>query len=89
MKNNLEAIGIYLVPVGNGENFCRSLGSRGPKFVNKLLTQVPFDDHKLDGLRTFVEMAHRGSHAPLEKMARAEDGDLETATEPATQSVEA
>ncbi len=80
LKNSLEEIGIYLVPVGEVENFCRSLGSHGPKFVNKLLTQVPFDDPKLDGLRAFVELVHQGSHAPLEETARTVDGDLEAAT---------
>lgn len=73
LKVKLEAIGIYLVPVGEIENFCRSLGSHGPKFVNKLLTEVSIDDTKLAVLRTFVERVHQGSHAPLEQMKMEED----------------
>ena len=68
LRKKLEAIGIYLVPVGEVENFCRSLGSHGPKFVNKLLAQVPLDDPKLDSLRIFMERVHKGSHAPLEDL---------------------
>lgn len=73
LKIKLEAIGIYLVPVGEIENFCRSLGSHGPKFVNKLLTELSMDDAKLAELRTFVERVHQGSHAPLEQRKMNED----------------
>lgn len=83
LKERLEAIGIYLVPVGEVENFCRSLGSHGPKFVNKLLTEVPFDDPKLEDLRTFVELVHQGSHAPLEEIGKEEDVPLSETAEPA------
>ncbi|MCE0745326.1 ATP-binding protein [Acetobacter sicerae] len=65
LKCRLEDIGIYLVPVGEIENFCRDLGSHGPKFVNKLLTEVSFDDVRLDSLRQFVSLVHKGKHAPL------------------------
>lgn len=65
LKCRLEDIGIYLVPVGEIENFCRDLGSHGPKFVNKLLTEVPFDDFRLESLRQFVSLVHKGKHAPL------------------------
>lgn len=68
LKESLQKIGIYLVPVGEIENFCRSLGSHGPKFVNKVLTEVPFADPKLDKLREFVRLVHEGPHAPLENL---------------------
>lgn len=73
LKNKLEDIGIYLVPVGEVENFCPSVGSHGPKFVTKLLSEVPFDDPQLRDLRDFVEIVHKGPHAPLEKPSIEED----------------
>jgi energy-coupling factor transporter ATP-binding protein EcfA2 len=65
LKESLEEIGIYLVHVGEIENFCRDLGSHGPKFVNRLLTDVQFDDDRLDELRKFTALVHKGSNAPL------------------------
>ncbi|GAN67177.1 ATP-dependent nuclease [Acetobacter orientalis] len=65
LKCRLEDIGIYLVPVGEIENFCRELGNHGPKFVRKLLTEIPLDDVKLESLRQFVSLVHKGKHAPL------------------------
>ena len=64
LSNRLESIGIYLVGVGEVENFCRELGSHGLRFVNKLLTDVPFDDGRLEALRRFVKHVHNGPHAP-------------------------
>ena len=61
----LEGIGIYLVDVGEVENFCGEIGSHGPKFVNKLLTGLRLDDDRLDALRKFVKRVYKGSHAPL------------------------
>ena len=78
-----------MVPVGEVENFCRDLGSHGPKFVNKLLTEVRFDDPKLAGLRAFVELVHLGSHAPLEEAASVENGDSDPETESTIQAVDA
>lgn len=65
LKEYLEGIGIYLVPVGEVENFCRELGSHGPKFVNKLLSSVALDDDRLSDLRDFTAHVHKGKHAPL------------------------
>ena len=65
LKGHLEEIGIYLVHVGEIENFCTDLGSHGPKFVNKLLTEVQFGDDRLNELRKFTALIHKGSHAPL------------------------
>lgn len=60
LKELLEAIGIYLIPVGEVENFCPDMGCHGPKFVTKLLSTVPLDDGRLTELRKFVEHVHRG-----------------------------
>lgn len=59
LKESLEAIGIYLIPVGEVENFCPEMGCHGPKFVTKLLSTVPLDDQRLRELRIFVEHVHR------------------------------
>jgi hypothetical protein len=65
LKNKLEEIGIYLVAVGEIENFCPDMGSHGPKFVTKLLSSVSMDDARLSELRSFVERLHNGSHCKL------------------------
>lgn len=73
----LEQIGIYLVPVGELENFCREFGNKhGPRFVNRLLTEMTLDDERLAGLRAFVERVHLGPHAPItssDQMSQAQD----------------
>ena len=60
LKDELEAIGIYLVPVGEIENFCRELGLHGPRFVARLLSEKLLGDPELAELRTFVERVHSG-----------------------------
>lgn len=61
LKERMEAIGIYWVPVGEVENFCREIGLHGPKFVTSLLSTVPLDDDRLADLRTFVKHVHLGA----------------------------
>ena len=63
--NLLKEIGIYVIEVGEIENFCRDLGGHGPKFVNNLLADISFADPRLQDLRSFVEHVHKGPHAPL------------------------
>jgi len=63
LRDSLENIGIYLIPVGEIENFCPDIGSHGPKFVTKLLSNVPLSDEKLSDLRTFVHKLHKGHHS--------------------------
>ena len=60
LSAGLEAIGIYLVPVGEIENFSRELGSHGPGFVAKLLSEKSLGDPDLADLREFVELVHQG-----------------------------
>jgi len=67
LRDMLEKIGIFLVPVGEMENFCPELGKHGPKFVTKLLTEVPLDDDRLSELRIFAENVHKGPHSPLDQ----------------------
>lgn len=65
LRDKLEEIGIFLVPVGEIENFCPEIGSHGPKFVTKLLSAVPLGDERLAELRAFVERVHKGHHGGL------------------------
>lgn len=67
LRDKLEEIGIFLVPVGEIENFCPEIGSHGPKFVTKLLSGIPLGDDRLEELRTFVERVHKGHHGILEE----------------------
>lgn len=62
---DLEKIGIYLVPVGEVEEFYPEMGVHGPRFVNKVLAEVNLADEKLESLRSFVSKFHKGQHAPL------------------------
>lgn len=63
LKDALESIGVYLVPVGEIENFCPEIGSHGPKFVTKLLSSISLDDVRLNELHGFVERVHKGPHS--------------------------
>ncbi|MGB2742753.1 MAG: AAA family ATPase [Cognaticolwellia sp.] len=58
LKVALECLGIFVVPVGEIENFCPEIGSHGPKFVTKLLTEVQLADDRLKTLREFVSHIH-------------------------------
>lgn len=68
LKEKLEDIGIYLVPVGEIENFCLNIGNHGPAFVTKLLSDVAMSDRRLSPLHEFVEHVHKGPHAKLESV---------------------
>lgn len=58
LKSALEKLGIFVIPVGEIENFCPEIGLHGPKFVTKLLTEIPFSDPTLNKLRDFVSHVH-------------------------------
>ena len=59
LKSALENLGIFVIPVGEIEKFCPEIGSHGPKFVTKLLTDIPLSDSRLACLRDFVAHIHR------------------------------
>ncbi|TDY36134.1 ATP-binding protein [Janthinobacterium sp. 75] len=63
LQDMLEDIGVYLVPVGEIEDFCPQIGSHGPKFVSKLLSTVELGDACLNDLRVFVDRVHNGPHS--------------------------
>lgn len=58
LQNYLEEIGIYVIPTGEAENFCKEIGLHGPKFVTKLLATIPLSDPRLEQLRSFVKKVH-------------------------------
>jgi hypothetical protein len=52
--DNLEQNGIFIVPVGELEGFCRSVGNHGPKWVNEVLVKDLAHDPSLETARAFV-----------------------------------
>jgi len=62
LKDKLEEIGIYLIPVGEIEGFCQEIGSHGPEFVAKFLSEKSLSSEDLSLLRQFVEHVHMGPH---------------------------
>jgi energy-coupling factor transporter ATP-binding protein EcfA2 len=55
LAGKCEAIGLWIVPVGEVEGFCQSLGSHGPGFVEKVLeTRNLATDIELAEAREFV-----------------------------------
>ena len=68
LGKKLEEIGIYLIPVGEIENFCREVGLHGPKFVTKLLSEKSLADSSLEQLREFVTEVHVGRHSKLPEL---------------------
>lgn len=47
--------GLWIVPVGEIEGFCRSIGSHGPKFVEKVLEERILEtDSELQDVRDFI-----------------------------------
>lgn len=50
-----SACGLWIVPVGELEGFCRSVGSHGPRFVEKILEERNLSsDPELQAVREFV-----------------------------------
>jgi len=50
----LRQIGIFVVPVGEAENFCPEIGNHGPRYVSKIFTTYQLDAPELKELRIFV-----------------------------------
>lgn len=65
LKSKLENIGIYIIAVGEIENFCPEVGSHGPKYVTSLLKGIPLDDPRLADLREFVSHVHMGTSSKV------------------------
>jgi len=54
LMSALEQSGVYVVPVGELEGFCRSIGNHGPKWVNGVLDKDLGKDPELEEARKFV-----------------------------------
>lgn len=61
----LSEIGIYVIPTGEIESFCPTIGNHGPRFVTTLLSKVPLDDPRLQALRDFTTKVHLGTAAKI------------------------
>ena len=66
LRDKLEEIGIFIVPVGEIENFCPEIGLHGAKFVTNLLLNITLSDGRLADLRGFVDRVHKGRHSNLD-----------------------
>lgn len=53
-NESLKDIGIFLIPVGEIENFSPETGSHGPKFVSKFLAEQLLTNSELSPLKDFV-----------------------------------
>lgn len=73
--NMLEAIGIYIVPVGEIERFNRKIPGHGPKFVTKVLTEHSLDEKEFSELKIFVEKVHKGNHSVIQPLYQTESGN--------------
>ncbi|KYC30314.1 hypothetical protein A0J57_21015 [Sphingobium sp. 22B] len=57
------SIGLWIVPVGEIEGFCRSIGSHGPGFVEKVLEERDLEaDEELKEARHFVKTVWEQAH---------------------------
>lgn len=54
LLGNLERNGVFVVPVGELEGFCRSVGNHGPSWVNTVLEKDLTSDPELREARQFV-----------------------------------
>ena len=50
----LETMGIFVVPVGELEGFCRTVGNHGPGWVAEVLKKNLIADQELEEARNFV-----------------------------------
>lgn len=58
LDEKLKLIGIFLIPVGEIENFSAETGLHGPAFVEKFLTSRDVSDPELKLLRDFVNCVY-------------------------------
>lgn len=55
MKEILNNKGIFIVPVGELENFVKNVGGHGPEWVNRVLDTYPnLDDSVYDNIKKFI-----------------------------------
>jgi hypothetical protein len=66
LVEKLSQIGIYLVPGGEIESFCPTVGGHGPSFVTTVLATISLGDPRLQALRDFTMMVHKGTAGAIE-----------------------
>ncbi len=56
INSQLKDVGIYIVPVGELENFVKEIGGHGPEWVNKVLETYPQLDNSIyNDIKQFME----------------------------------
>ena len=56
LQSHGKNIGLWMVPVGELENFCKSVGGHGPSWVQEVLSRPDFStDPELEDARKFVQ----------------------------------
>lgn len=55
LRQLCEAVGLWIVPVGEIEGFCKSVGGHGPKWVQTVMESKDLKtDPELQGARQFI-----------------------------------
>jgi len=62
LVDDLKNIGVYVLEKGEIENYCREVGSHGPRFVTSLLDTIDLSSEHLSDLRKFVSDLNNGPH---------------------------
>lgn len=75
---NLKQLGIFVVPNGEMEGFCREVGGHGPRWVEQVLERDLANDEDLQDARTFVSSVHERFRDRLEAAAAAATPLLQT-----------
>ena len=69
--------GLWIVPVGEIEGFCRSIGSHGPKFVEKVLEERSLEtDPELQDAREFIGEIWSKAKPSLEEESASVSGSV-------------
>ena len=50
-----ERHGLWIVPVGEVEGFCKTVGGKGPKWVQEVIEEELLGSDELDGARKFIQ----------------------------------
>jgi hypothetical protein len=59
LLTSLRSIGIFVIPEGEMEGFCRSVGGKGPRWVEEVLKRDPATDAELKAAVEFARSIHK------------------------------
>lgn len=76
LLKNLCAVGIFIVPKGEMEGFCRSVGGHGPRWVEEVLRRDLASDKELEEARKFTREVNCFLKDTQERLAVATPGSL-------------